>query len=137
MKSEKILIKWTRLKWLVKHGCVVSKLHGYIKATPGRCFEGFMNWVSNEGIKGDIDLKYAILAEGAKTVGNKSFGRTVINKNKHKSIEYVADSEYKKYVNRWNFYGAEQIGDTYEIFMLKKKVKQDMPIRVRCSVFDD
>jgi hypothetical protein len=63
--------------------------------------------------------------------------RTVINKNKHKSIKYVPESEYKKYVNRWNFYDAEQIGNTYEIVMLKKKVKQDMPIQVGCSVFDD
>jgi hypothetical protein len=80
MKGEKILRKSMRLKWLVKHGCVVRKLHGYIKAKPRRCFEGFMNWVSDERRKGEVDLKYAILAEGAKTVGNSSFGRAVINK---------------------------------------------------------
>jgi hypothetical protein len=48
----------------------------------------------------------------------------------------VPESEYKKYVNRWNFYDAGQVGNTYEIVMLKKKVKQDMPIQVGCSLFD-
>jgi hypothetical protein len=123
MKGEKILIKSTRLKWLVKHGCIISKLHGYIKAKPRRCFEGFKIWVSDERRKGDVDLKYAVLAEGAKTVGNSSFGRTIINKYKHKSITYVAEHEYKKYVNRWDLYNAVQISDTYEIVMLKKTVK--------------
>jgi hypothetical protein len=103
MKAEKILIKSTRLKWLVKRGCVISKLHGYIKGKPRRCFEGCMNWISDERIKGDVDLKYAILVEGAKAVGNSSFSKTVINKNKHKSIKYVPESQYKNYVNRWNF----------------------------------
>jgi hypothetical protein len=130
MKGEKILIKSTRLKLLVKRGCVISKLYDFIKAKPRRCFEGFMNWVSDERRKGDIDLKYAILADS-------SLGRTVINKNKHKSIKYVPESEYKKYVNRWNFYDAEQIGDTYEIIMLKKKLEQDMPIQVGCGILDD
>jgi len=38
MKGEKNVIKSTRLKWLLNKGCVVSKLHSVIPATPRRCF---------------------------------------------------------------------------------------------------
>ena len=78
------MIKSTRLRWLINKGCVVvTKLHSVIPATPRRCFEGFMDWVSNERRKGDQDIKYAIIAEGAKIVGNAAFGHTIINKSKY------------------------------------------------------
>jgi len=41
-------------KW---HSCVITKLHGIIEAVPR-----FMDWVSDERRKGDIDNKYAITA---------------------------------------------------------------------------
>jgi len=52
----------TRLKWLVDHGCVITKICGVIEAIPRKIFSGFMNWVSDERRKGDIDLKYMIIA---------------------------------------------------------------------------
>jgi len=43
-----------------------------------------MDWVSNERRKDDQDIKYAIIAEGAKIVCNAAFGHTIMNKSKHK-----------------------------------------------------
>ena len=34
LKGEKILIKSTRLKWLIEHGCVVTKSLGIIRWYP-------------------------------------------------------------------------------------------------------
>jgi len=87
LKGEKLLIKSTRLQWLINHGCVITKLHGVIEAVPRKIFKGFMEWVSDERRKGDIDNKYAIIAECRKTIGNSSFGRTVMDKNKHKNVK--------------------------------------------------
>jgi len=97
LKGEKLLITSTRLKWLLNHGCIITKLYGIIPAKPRRCFEGFMNWVSDERRKGDVDVKYAIIAECAKIIGNASFGRTVMDKNKHKNIKFVNEAKYNKY----------------------------------------
>ena len=136
-KGEKILIKSTRLKWLLSVGCVVTKLHGVIPATPRKCFSGFMNWVSDERRKGDVDLKYTIIAEACKNIGNSGFGRTVMNKNKHKNIKYCDVIKFNNYKNKWTFYDANRYEDVYEIVLSKKCIKQNMPIQIVCSVFDD
>jgi len=57
LKGEKLVIMSTRLKWLKDHGCIITKIYGVIAAIPRKIFEGFMEWVSNERRKGDIDQK--------------------------------------------------------------------------------
>jgi len=136
-KGEKVLIKSTRLKWLIIHGWVITKLHGVIEAVPSRIFKGFMEWVSDERIKGDIDNKYAIITEFCKTIGNSNFGRTVMDKNKHKNVKYGNEAKYMKFKNKWNFHDADKYGDVYEIILSKKSIRQNMPLQIGCSVFDD
>ena len=125
------------LSWLLQHGCVVTKVYGVIPAIPRRCFEGFMEWVSDERRKGDIDTKYAIIAEGCKTVGNSGFGRTVMDKNKHKNIRYCNERDFNICKNRWTFCDAEEYNGTYEVVLKKKSICQNMPLQIGCSVFDD
>ncbi|CAP29846.1 Protein CBG10425 [Caenorhabditis briggsae] len=55
--------KSRKLRWMLEHGCVVTKLYGYIEAKRRRIFKGFMDWVSDERRKGDVDSKYAIISE--------------------------------------------------------------------------
>ena len=96
LQATQILIASDRLKWLVEHGCQVTKLYGVIPAIPRKIFKGFMDWVSEERRKGDVDTKYSIIAEGAKTVGNSAFGRTIMNKNKHKKTQFCDEKKFNK-----------------------------------------
>ena len=137
LKAEKILIKSTRLRWLLNHGCIVSKLHGVIEAKRGKVFKGFMDWVSNERRKGDTDLKYKIIAEGAKLVGNSAFGRTGMDKNKHKRVKYCNEVQFNKAKNNYFYYDSEEYNGVYEVIKRSKTVLQNMPIQIACSVFDD
>ena len=141
MKGEKIVIKSTRLHWLISKGCVVTKLHSVIPATPRRCFEGFMKWVSDERRKGDRDMKYSIIAEGAKTVGNSAFGHTIMNKAKHKKTTLCGENIFNKFKNLARYYDANvyTIDDDklYEVTLTKKSQRQNIPLMVGCSVFDD
>ena len=141
MKGEKIVIKSTRLKWLLNKGCVVSKLHSVIPATPRRCFEGFMNWVADERRKGDKDITHAIIAEGAKLVGNSAFGHTIMNKSKHKKVILSDENTFNRYKNLARYYDATdyRIGEDviYEITLTKKSQRQNIPLMIGCSVFDD
>ena len=104
LKATQILIMSDRLKWLVQHGCKVTKLCGVIPATPRKTFEGFVDWVSDERRKGDVDTKYAIIAEAAKTVGNSAFGRTIMNKNKHKKTQFCDKKKFNKLKQKDTFY---------------------------------
>jgi hypothetical protein len=137
LKAEKILLKSTRLKWLIEHGCVVTKLYGIIEAKRGRIFKGFMDWVTNERRKGDIDLKYAIIADAAKTVGNSAFGRTGMDKNKHKKVKFCDEIQFNRAKNNYFYYDAEEYSGIYVVVKRSKTVLQNMPIQIACSVFDD
>jgi len=55
-----------------------------------------MNWASDARRKGDIDQKYAIIAECCKTIGNSSFGRTVLDTTKHKNVKYGDEIKFNK-----------------------------------------
>src|SRR5206468_10865540 len=68
LKATRILMKSTRLKWLIEKGAVVTKLYGVIPAKRGKPFKQFADWVSDERRNGDRDTRYAIIAEAAKTV---------------------------------------------------------------------
>ena len=43
LQGTQILIKSDRLKWLIGHGCKVTKIYGVIPAIPRRIFKGFMD----------------------------------------------------------------------------------------------
>jgi len=135
------LIKSTRLRWLIYKGCVVTKLHSVIPATPRRCFEGFMDWVSNERRKDDQDIKYAIIAEGAKIVGNAAFSHTIMNKSKHKKTILCDENKFNVNKNLPRYYDGNEFtnGDLklYEATLTKKSQKQNIPLMIGCSVFDD
>jgi len=137
LKGEKLFTKSTRLKWSVEHGCIITKVYGVIEAFPRKIFANFMNWVSDKRRKGDIDKKYAIISECFKTIGNSSFGRTIMNKNEHKDIKYGDEIKFNKCKNKFTFHNGDKYDNVYEIVLNKKSIKQNMPLQVSCSVFDD
>ena len=137
LKGTNLLIKSTRLKWLIKHGCIVDKLYGVIPAKRGRIFQKFMDKVSEERRKGDTDEKYKIIGEMWKLVGNSAFGRTGMNKNKHKNVKYCTEMQFNRKKYDFFYYDVNIYGDVYEVFSNKKKIRQNIPIQVAASIYDD
>ena len=137
LKAEKILLKSTRLRWYIEHGLIVTKLYGVIEAKRGRVFKDFMDWVTDERRKGDVDKKYALKADNSKITGNSGFGRTGMNKNKHKKVRFCNQVQFNREKNNYFYYDAEEYNGMYIVVKSPKKVKQDMPIQIACSVFDD
>jgi hypothetical protein len=135
LQATQILLSSDSLKWLVEHGCIVTKLYGVIPAIPRKIFKGFVDWVSDERRKGDEDTKYSIVADCAKTVGNSAFGRTIMNKNKHKKTQFCDEKKFNKLKCKPTFYDATEYNGVYEVIQKKKKIKQNMALQIGCSVF--
>jgi hypothetical protein len=137
-KGDKILIKSDRLKWLISKGLIVKKIYGSIKTEKGVIFEGFVKKVSDERRKGDINPDYAIIAEMWKLLGNSAFGRTGMNKNKFTKTIYGGETLYNKWVKSPLIVDANYYGDDiYEITLKTRNVRQNIPIQVACSIYDD
>ena len=137
LKATRILIKSNRLKWLIEKGAKITKIYGVIPAIKEKPFKEFADWVSDERRKGDIDNKYAIIAEAAKTVGNSAYGRTGMNKNNFKNIKFCTEKQFNRAKNNYFYYDAEEYNGVYEVTSRPRKVKQNMPIQVAFNVLDD
>jgi len=72
-----------------------------------------MEWVSDERRKGDIDQKYMIIAECCKLIGNSSFGRTVMDKSKHKHVKYDDEAKFNRCKNKWTLHDSDKFNDVY------------------------
>jgi len=137
LKATRILMKSTELQWLLEKGALITKLYGVIPAQRGKPFKDFVEWVSDERRQGDRDTRYAIIAEAAKTVGNSSYGRTGMNKNKFQNVKFCNEKQFNRAKNNYFYYDAEEHDGIYEVTSRPRKIKQNMPIQVAFSVLND
>jgi len=137
LKATRILMKSTRVKWLIEKGAIVTKLYGVIPAQRGKPFKQFADWVSDERRKGDRDTRYTIIADAAKAVGNSAYGRTGMNKNNFKKVRFCNEKQFNRAKNSYFFCDAEEYDGVYEVSSRSRTVQQNMPIHVAFSVLDD
>ena len=123
MKAEKMLIATPLLKWYLRHGMKISKIHEVIEYNSSPCFEEFVKKVSEARRKGDIDVSKAVLADTMKLIGNSAFGSMIMNKTKHRKVYFVEGYQNAaKEVNDPKFERLNEIEqDYYEIEAFKKK----------------
>jgi hypothetical protein len=137
LRATRILIKSTRLKWLLKKGANITKIYGVIPAERGKPFKEFADWVSDERRKGDVETRYYIIGEGAKTVGNSAYGGTMMNKNKFSKVRFCDEKQFNRAKNNYFFTDVEEYDGIYEVSSRARTVKQNIPIQVAFSVLDD
>ena len=136
LKAEKCLVYQPVLKWYLKHGIVVTKIHHWIKAVRGTPFKSFMDWVTSERRKGDDDPSLVIHGNLAKDHGNSGFGRTIMDKSKHHNYKITNLSGCVKARNSNRFIDCNMLGDdTCEVIKSKKSVYQNLPIQVGSAIF--
>ena len=142
LKATKRCLYSPLLKWYLEKGLIVTKVHNYTTARPNKLFKKFMDWVSDERRKGDLEPRYAPKADEAKTIGNAGFGTTGMNKNRHEKVAYCGSVEAaitKQSYWMWkdtNVLVDGKGSNLFEIRSIKKFVKQDQPQHVASAVYD-
>jgi len=71
MFGTKILTITPLLQWYMAHGLTVTKVYQVIEFSPRRCFEGFVNSISNDRRVGDRDPNMQPIAEVSKLTGRQ------------------------------------------------------------------
>ncbi|GMF15815.1 unnamed protein product [Phytophthora lilii] len=89
--GEKILIYAPLLKWYLEHGMEITKTYSFIKASSYKAFRPFMEAVSDARHDRDVDKSKEMIADMMKLVGNAAFGRSGMDKSKHKEVKYEPD----------------------------------------------
>jgi hypothetical protein len=136
MFGKEILIYTPLLKWYMFHGLIITKVYSFIHARPNKPFIKFMDAVAQARRNGDSGGS-EIIAEMMKLIGNSSFGRSGMNKNKQNRIIYcLGDKKALKYTQKRLYRDGVPIGEnTYEITMGKRTIRQNMPIQVASAVY--
>ncbi|KAG2961560.1 hypothetical protein PC119_g26072 [Phytophthora cactorum] len=134
--GEKILIYAPLLKWYISHGLKISKTYCFIKASSHKAFDPFMEAVSNARREGDVDKSKAMIAEMMKLVGNSAFGRSGMDMSKHKEVKYESnDKAIKSKIEHFTFHGLEELNDSCEITMKKRRLNNKNPIHLSIAIY--
>ncbi len=136
MFGEKILLYAPMVKFLLRHGLVITKTYSFIKAARGRPFKHFADDVSNARREGDADKNKEMIGKMMKDCGNTPFGRCGMDMTKHKKVKYTtSDEEEMKLTNHFTFQDKEDLDGACEITLKKRKIKQNNPIHVAIAIY--
>ena len=123
MFGEKILLSALLLKWYLEHGLIITKFYEAIEYNKNVCFKELGESIADARRAGDADKSMEIIAETMKLIGNSLYGRCVMNKEKHVSMNYADDNNITKRINDPHFKDLNKISeDTYEVFSSKRKI---------------
>ncbi|KAL8023658.1 hypothetical protein Plhal710r2_c006g0029541 [Plasmopara halstedii] len=71
-----------------------------------------------------------------KLIGNSAFGRSGMDKGKHKETKYKScDESISSIVEQNRFYDVEELGDSFEITLKKKSMKLNNPIHLSIAIY--
>ncbi|EGZ25222.1 hypothetical protein PHYSODRAFT_326275 [Phytophthora sojae] len=137
--GEKSLIYAPLLKWYISHGMEITKTYSFIKASSHKAFAPFMEAVSSARREGDENVKSIckiIIEKMMKLVGNSAFGRSGMDMSKHKEVRYESDDKaIKAKIEHFTFHGMEELNDSCEFTMKKRKFNNKNPIRLSIAIY--
>ena len=125
LKDERVLLFSELTRWYLQHGLVITRIYQLLQYKRGRSFQSFGESVSAARREGDSDPAKCVIADTAKLVGNSCFGKTIVDKGRHRRVLHVdGHAAASKFVSSSNF-GSLQEPDSdglYEICLHKEKV---------------
>ena len=134
MMARQLLIATPLLKWYLQHGLQVTKIYQVVEYTPQRCFHDFVQEVSDDRRKGDLDPNKAILADTAKIRGNSAYGSTIMDQEKFQDIHYVqGEGKAMLQANLPQFKKLTTLLEEQEYFEIEKAKPQltlSLPIQI-------
>ena len=83
---KKIGLLMPLLNWYLEHGLVITHIYTVIEYIPNAAFNSFMTQVAQARLDGDHDKDKALIAETMKLIGNSSYGKLIMNKEKHMTL---------------------------------------------------
>ena len=132
MRAERIMLSTPLLQWYLKHGLEVTEVHEMVEFSGKRCFEAFVDRVTEARRAGDRDSDIQLLSETMKLISNSAFGSCIMNKANFANIKFVSgDCAAKLEVNKPQFRKLVELDDDiFEIEAARKTIRFDVPIQI-------
>lgn len=134
--GRKILIYTPLHKLYLAHGLVVTMSYSFVKASAHRPFKAFMEKVSNARRDGDVDNSQAMIAEMMKLVGNSAFGRSGMDKTKHKQVIYETNrGTVLDMMEHFTFHNFDEFNGAYDVTKKKRQIAFTNPIHLSIAIY--
>ncbi|XP_076815041.1 uncharacterized protein LOC143461131 isoform X2 [Clavelina lepadiformis] len=118
-------------RWYLEKGVEVTRIYEMVQYTPNTCFKTFADTVTDHRRNGE-----GILPAVFKLMGNCSYGKTLLAKDKHFTIKYCNEESAIDAVADPSYVKVNQIDeDLYEVTMKKKRVIWNLPIQIGFFVY--
>ena len=129
--GKKIGLSTPLLKWYLEHGLVITNIYTVIEYIPNAAFNSFVMQVAQTHLDGHHDKDKALITKTMKLIGNSSYGKLITNKEKHRDIVYLNESEIGAEIMDKHFYGLTELPNSYyEVEKTEKKIILDIPIHL-------
>ena len=136
MKGEGMVMLTPLFKKYMEMGLVCTDIEYILEYNPKPVFKWFVDKVTNDRRRADLDPDLGIIGETSKTQGNACYGYCCIDKMKHNSVRFCAKEDLHRHTADPFFKSMEELDNgMYEIVKKKRKVIQDAPIQVAIAVY--
>ena len=146
VKSKKLICDWTdkknylvhyrMLKFYVRHGMVVDKIHEIISFKQSNWLEKFINFNTQKRNKAKNDFE----KDFYKLLKNAFYGKTMENVRKCLGLKTFKKDEYKKIIKNQSKLTFNEIHKSYEncdsYVFIKNEVLMDKPIHLGFAVLE-
>ena len=106
------------LKFYVRHGMIVEKIHEIISFKQSRWLEGYISFNTKKRNKAKDDFKKEF-----KLLNNAAFGKFLENVRNHLGLELIKKGDIKKIIkqqSKLTFKGIQKSNENYYSFTFKK-----------------
>ena len=121
----------TPLLFFLKLGLVCRKIHRFVKNTPRKCFNSFVQSAVDARRQRDKNQNSSVVAETMKLVANSSFGYHIMDRSRHTVTKYLSDEKTHSAIKSNLFKRLNHITDQlYEVELVKSEREHREPIIV-------
>ena len=134
--KKKYLVHYRMLKFYVRHGMTVDKIHEIISFKQSKWLEKYMNFITQKRNK----LKNEFEKDFSKLFNNAFYGKTMENVRNRLRLEFMQKYAYKKLINQQSkliFNGIRKSYENCEGYLFRQnEVKMDEPIYLEFLVLE-
>ena len=134
--KKKYLIHYRVLKFFVRHGMIVEKIHEIISFKQSRWLEGYISFNTQKRNKAKNDFEKDFF----KLLVNSAFGKFLENVRNRLGLEIIKKGDFKKIIkqqSKLTFNGIQKSYENYDSYTFEKnEVVMDKAIYVGFSILE-
>ena len=112
-------------------GLVCKTIYRFVKYTPVKCFNKFVQSSVDARREGDENPNSSVVAETMKLLANSSYGYQIMDRSRHTVTKYLTDEKTHGAINTKFFKRLDHINDQlYEVELAKAEIEHREPIIV-------